>query len=407
MKYTIFLIMGMLLCSAANANSHDTLPEQWKDKELVHYSDELFANEDMYYKLLANHYYAGDIKDEYWLAEYILSEFGKKDEFDKITNPLRQRKYLRTNIIPQLKKWSLENKGAIQRPEYVLYRMPAKGVSFTSVYAKLETWMAYTPYNTSFRRSYMWRDKGFGLNARHATQTIGNKTYTYCDNNMDLLFPDYFLGNTEVDISFPDGLRPSVGNVGSNKSCTYIIKSETEDEAIDLLDALEKGVAIYWVVKMPESSFTTTYSKVKKNGQLTTSINTNGKATVEGLLLKDAADRVLWAWTPQKNAVSITADQGSQARKSVKAPTTATHATHEVKEITLWDIRDGDTIDWNGTTENVSVSHPNGDKSTLLVSLQEWDKYKSSKPMINYSKQKRPMTYQGKPFKKGFSFSLF
>jgi len=104
MKYKLFLLLGVFLCSIANAKTHyNKLPEQWQDKELVHYSDEVFANEDMFYKLLANHYVAGDIKDDYWLAEFILSEFDKEEVFKKITNPLRQRKYLRTDIIPQLK----------------------------------------------------------------------------------------------------------------------------------------------------------------------------------------------------------------------------------------------------------------------------------------------------------------
>lgn len=404
MKYKLFILLGILLCNAANAKTHNNkLPEQWQEKELVHYSSELFANEDMFYKLLANHYVAGDIKDDYWLAEYILSEFNKKEAYEKITNPLRQRKYLRTEIIPQLKSWANKTKGKIKRPEYVLYQMPSKSIGITSIYAKLETWIAYTPHNGL---GYMWRGQGFGLDAKHSTEVIGNKKYGFCENRMKLIFPDYFLGNTKVDVSFPEGLRPSSGNIGRKKSCTYIVKSKTEDDAIDVLDALEKGIGIYWVVKMPESSFTTSYENIEKKGQLFKSINTQGKAVVEGLLIKNAEGKVLLAWTPEKNAVSITA--GTQVtNKQLPTNQKSQKNDRRLNKITIWDIRAGDQINWNGTTEHVSVVHPNGSKSILVIALKEWSKYKSSKALINHSKQKRPMIFQGKPLKKGLSFSLF
>ncbi len=405
MKYQFLpLALCFFFCSTLNAETHfKNLPEKWKGKELIQYSDELFSNDEMYYKLIANHYVNGDFKDEYEIAELVISQIGNKDEFEEITNPLRQRKYLRQNILPKLKAWAMKTKGHIKRPEYVLYRLPHRAVEVTSIYKKLETWLAYTPY-TPMHGGHLWTGKGFGFSARVVKETIGNTIHNYCSNRFSLNFPNYYLGRTSIKVNFPKGLRPSVAKVGRKKSCIFVHQSSSEDAAIDLLDLMEKGIAAYWVVKMPSSSFTTVFERKEKSGQIETTINTVGQAYVEGLLIEDSKGRPILAWTAEDDAVPITADENGQSQNQQTNIIAKEKSITEskVSNFSIFDVRAGDQINWNGTNENVIVKHKNGSQSVLLVDHVEWSKYKSTRPMVKISKSNRPMIYQGKPLRKGF-----
>lgn len=345
MKKLLTLVLFSLLCGQVLAKEsylYEGLPDQWKNKEITSYTarNPIFASEDVYFHLLAKHYLAKDLTD-YELAEHLAAYLPKYKDYASISNSLRQRKYLRENVLPILDTWSKKHSSFSDFPEYISLDIPQKYNRNTVIEKKLEIWVGYT-YDPANRNQLSESAEGrIHSNSFGISHTARNNKYAdqgiepTCTANVKIKLQDNFFIKPKINVSTKQNSALRRFTIGNNvRNCFLKHKATSEDQAIDILDKLEKGHIFSWIVKLDINSYASKYLKNIKNGAYEQFIETSLDAVVEGFIIYEPSGKVIFSSLSEGNVLSKE-NSGKNVEKIIKKVENTQAKTNHVGKLNL------------------------------------------------------------------------